>query len=130
MIQATPGSLVGIGLDSVDIARFAAMLGRRAALRTRLFTEHERAYADRMADPVPTLAARFAAKEAVMKSLFVGLGALDWWDVEVRRRESGRPVLVVSGRAAGLATRRGVTAWQLSLTHTDSVASAGVAALA
>jgi holo-[acyl-carrier protein] synthase len=124
------GALVGIGIDSVDIPRFAVMLGRRAALRTRLFTDHERAYAGGLVNPVPSLAARFAAKEAVMKSLGVGLGALDWWDVEVRRRSSGRPVLVVTGRAAGLAERLGVDSWQVSLTHTASVASAVVAALA
>ncbi len=129
-MTAPPGTLVGIGLDSVDIPRFTVVLTRRAALRTRLFTDHERHYASGLADPVPTLAARFAAKEAVMKSLGVGLGALDWWDVEVRRRPSGRPELVITGRAADLAARQGVRDWQISLTHTDSVASAVVAALA
>jgi holo-[acyl-carrier protein] synthase len=124
------GRLLGLGLDSVDIPRFATLLGRRATLRSRLFTDHERAYADGLANPVPSLAARFAAKEAVMKSLGVGLGALDWWDVEVRRRQSGEPELTITGRAAVLAARRGVGAWQVSLTHTDSVASAIVAALA
>jgi holo-[acyl-carrier protein] synthase len=124
------GRLVGIGLDSVDIPRFATLLGRRATLRARLFTEGECAYADGLANPVPALAARFAAKEAVMKSLGVGLGALDWWDVEVRRRQRGEPVLTITGRAAVLAARRGVAAWQVSLTHTDAVASAIVAALA
>ena len=124
------GSLLGLGLDSVDIPRFATLLGRRAALPLRLFTEHERAYAAGLANPFPSLAARFAAKEAVMKALGVGLGALDWWDVEVRRRGSGEPVLVISGRAAQLASRRRVRAWHLSLTHTQSVASAIVAALA
>ncbi len=123
------GTLVGIGLDSVDIARFASMLARRDTLRSRLFTARECAYADGLANPVPSLAARFAAKEAVMKSLGVGLGALDWWDVEVHSRPSGEPVLGVTGRAAALAARRGVATWQLSLTHTDSVASAIVAAL-
>lgn len=129
-MSVAAGALVGIGLDSVDIPRFAVMLGRRAALAPRLFTDHERAYAGGLADPVPSLAARFAAKEAVMKSLGVGLGSLDWWDVEVRRRTSGRPTLVVVGRAAALAARRGVAGWQVSLTHTDTVASAVVAALA
>jgi holo-[acyl-carrier protein] synthase len=124
------GRLVGLGLDSVDVPRFRAMLGRRATLRSRLFTDLERAYADGLANPVPSLAARFAAKEAVMKSLGVGLGALDWWDVEVRRRSGGQPVLVVRGRAAALAADRSIATWHLSLTHTQSVASAVVAALA
>jgi holo-[acyl-carrier protein] synthase len=127
---AAPGGLLGLGLDSVDVPRFATVLGRRPALRARLFTDAERAYADGLANPVPSLAARFAAKEAVMKSLGVGLGAFDWWDIEVRRRRGGQPDLVVRGRAAALARQRGVVGWQLSLTHTQSVASAVVAALA
>jgi len=123
------GRLLGIGIDSVDLDRLAETLRRRPRLVDRLFTEHERAYAGRMANPVATYAGRFAAKEALMKSLGVGLGSLDWWDVEVRRRPSGRPALVVRGRAADLADRLGVRSWQVSITHTDTVASAVVAAL-
>jgi holo-[acyl-carrier protein] synthase len=121
--------LIGLGLDSVDIARFAEMLARRPGLRPRLFTEYERTYADTLVNPVPTLAGRFAAKEAVMKSLGVGLGAFDWGDVEVRRAGSGQPVMTVNGRAAELAARRGVDGWHLSITHTATVASAVVAAI-
>lgn len=122
-------ALIGIGLDSVDIERFADVLARRPVLRQRLFTASEQAYADTLSNPVPTLAGRFAVKEAVMKCLGVGLGAFDWGDVDVRRAPSGRPVLTVSGRAAGLASRLGVGGWQLSITHTATVASAVVAAL-
>ena len=84
-----------------------------------MFTEGERAYAAGLADPAPSLAARFAAKEAVMKALGVGLGAFGWCDVEVRRAEGGRPSLVLRGQAAALAGRRGVGSWQVSITHTD-----------
>ena len=121
--------LVGLGIDSVDIARFAELLARRPGLRARLFTAGERGYAETLVNPVPTLAGRFAVKEAVMKSLGVGLGAFDWGDVEVRRADSGQPVMTVNGRAAELAARRGVDGWHLSITHTDSVASAVVAAV-
>jgi holo-[acyl-carrier protein] synthase len=121
--------LVGIGIDSVDIPRFAAMLARRPGLAPRLFTDYERTYAGGMADPVPTLAGRFAVKEAVMKSLGVGLGAFDWGDIEVRRAKSGQPVMAVVGRAAELAADRGVSVWHLSITHTAAVASAVVAAV-
>ncbi|HLI00710.1 MAG TPA: holo-ACP synthase [Acidimicrobiales bacterium] len=122
-------ALIGLGLDSVDIGRFAEVLARRPVLRERLFTAAEQAYADTLSNPVPTLAGRFAVKEAVMKCLGVGLGAFDWGDVDVRRAASGRPLLTVSGRAAGLAAEQGVDGWQLSITHTATVASAVVAAL-
>ncbi len=127
--DAPPVGLVGLGLDSVDVSRFASMLARRPGLDTRLFTEAERTYAATMANPAPTLAGRFAVKEAVMKSLGVGLGAFDWADVEVRRAAGGRPVMTVAGRAAELAAELGVGDWRLSITHTATVASAVVAAL-
>ena len=126
---AARGRLVGLGIDSVDIGRFGDVLARRPAMLTRLFTDGERSYAARMADPVPSLAARFAVKEAVMKALGVGLGAFGWEDVEVVRLGLAGPQLVVTGRAAVLAGERGITGWHVSITHTDSVASAAVAAV-
>jgi holo-[acyl-carrier protein] synthase len=123
------GALVGIGIDSVDIERFAGVLSRRSSLAVRVFTKNERDYAGGLADPVPALAGRFAAKEAAMKALGVGLGSIDWSDVEVIRSEGGRPVLEVTGRAADLAARAGVGSWLVSITHTDTVASAVVAAV-
>ncbi len=95
----------------------------------RLFTESERAYGDTFKDPAPRLAARFAAKEATMKALGVGLGAFSFHDVEVVREPSGAPRLRVSGAAAALAAERGVTVLHLSITHTDRTAEAVVAAL-
>jgi holo-[acyl-carrier protein] synthase len=123
------GALLGLGIDSVDVPRFAQVLERRPALADRLFTAGEQQYAAGLANPVPTLAARFAAKEAVMKALGVGLGAFAFADVEVVRRDGGAPVLVVTGRAAALAAEQRVGAWHLSLTHTATVASAVVAAV-
>ena len=123
------GALVGIGIDSVDLPRFAALLERRPSFAGRVFTPTERDFALGLANPVQSLAARFAVKEAVMKALGVGIGSIDWTDVEVRRREGGAPSLSVSGRAAALAEAMGVTGWRVSITHTDTVASAVVAAL-
>jgi len=123
------GALLGLGIDVVDIPRFAQVLQRRPALAGKLFTAGERSYAAGLANPVPSLAARFAAKEAAMKALGVGLGAFGWSDVEVVRAGTGPPGLVVTGRAASLAGQRGVGAWHLSISHTDSVASAVVAAV-
>ncbi|MGH9107592.1 MAG: holo-ACP synthase [Acidimicrobiales bacterium] len=120
---------LAVGLDLVDIARFSAVLARRPAIRERLFTDGERAYAAGLADPVPSLAARFAAKEAVMKALGVGLGAFAFPEVEVRRRESGEPHLALSGRAAELSAEQAVRNWLVSLSHTSTAAAAFVVAL-
>jgi holo-[acyl-carrier protein] synthase len=120
---------LGLGIDLVDVPRFAAVLARRPAIRDRLFTPAELSYASTLANPVPSLAVRFAAKEAVMKALGVGLGAFAFDEVEVRRRESGQPVLALSGRALALASARGVGTWLVSLTHTESSAGAVVMAL-
>jgi holo-[acyl-carrier protein] synthase len=128
-LNAAPGGLIGLGIDSVDVDRFRRILARRPEVAGRLFTEGERSYAAGLANPVPSLAARFAVKEAVMKALGVGLGAFDWSDVEVRRRSGGAPELHVQGRAAALAAERGIAAWHVSITHTDTVASAAVAAV-
>lgn len=121
--------MIGLGIDAVDIARFRTVLARRPGMAERLFTAGERAYAAGQADPAPSLAARFAAKEAVMKALGVGIGAFRFTDVEVVRLASGQPALRVQGVAADLASRQGVGKWFVSLTHTSSLAEAVVAAM-
>ncbi|MGD9999537.1 MAG: holo-ACP synthase [Ilumatobacteraceae bacterium] len=121
-------SVRGIGVDAVDIERFRHSLERTPSMRERLFTDEELQYAQRKADPVPSLAARFAAREATMKALGVGLGAFGFHDVWVRRDESGQPHLVVTGAALTLADAAGVCEWHLSITHTDTVAIAYVVA--
>lgn len=120
--------ICGIGVDAVDIERFRRSLERTPSMRERLFTEHELAYVAPKADPVPSLAARFASREAVMKAMGLGLGAFGFHDVWVDRRESGEPHLNITGRAAELAHDRGIETWHLSITHTDQVAIAYVVA--
>ena len=120
---------VGIGIDAVEVPRFRRVLARRPGLRERLFTGGELAYAARFADPAPRLAARFAVKEATMKSLGVGLGAFRFHDVEIVRQPGGAPGLSVGGRASELAGRLDVTDWRVSITHTDLMAEAVVLAL-
>jgi len=95
----------------------------------RLFTAGERAYGERHRDPAPRLAARFAAKEAVMKALGVGLGDFGFHDVEVVAAPSGAPSLVLRGSAAAIARSAGVSSWRVSLTHTSLVAQAVAVAL-
>jgi holo-[acyl-carrier protein] synthase len=121
--------VIGLGVDLVEVDRMRTALHRTPTLAARLFTDGERAYATAAADPSQRFAVRFAAKEAVMKALGVGLGAVDWHDVEVVRTDSGAPELRLRGRAAELADARGITRWQVSLTHTASMAEAVVAAL-
>lgn len=122
-------SVIGVGLDAVEVDRFRRVLERTPGVAERIFTDAERAYAGRRRDPTQPLAARFAAKEAVMKALGVGIGAFAWHDVEVARDESGEPELIVRGRAAALAGNRGISGWRLSMTHTDATASAIVIAV-
>ena len=117
--------MIGVGIDAVDVERFAAMLARRPELAERLFTEGERADGG---DSAARLGARFAAKEAVMKALGVGLGAFAFHDVEVLRLGSGAPDLRVTGGAARLAGERGVVTWTISLTHSVTTAGAVVTA--
>ena len=83
--------MIGIGVDAVDIERFRQSLARTPGMRTRLFTQSELEYVAPKADPVPSLAARFAAREAVMKALGVGLGAFAFHDVWVEVAQSGAP---------------------------------------
>jgi phosphopantetheine--protein transferase-like protein len=117
--------MVGVGIDAVDVERFSALLERRPSLRSRLFTDSERSDCR---DQDHRLAARFAAKEAVMKALGVGLGAFGFHDASVERDSGGQPRLQLRGRAAELAGERGVSEWHVSLTHTELIAQAVVIA--
>jgi len=124
MTGSAAGAVAGIGSDLVEIPRFRLALERRPGLAARLFSDAERAYADRFREPVPHLAARFGAKEAVMKALGVGL-----WRFAVVRLRSGQPRLALHGKAAALAAERDVSGWELTLTHSDSMAMAVAVAL-
>lgn len=84
--------LAGIGVDMVEIARMEKVLGRRPNFAKRVFTDEERAYCDRMARPAKHYAARFAAREAVLKALGTGFsGGIGFSDVSVTRGEGDGP---------------------------------------
>lgn len=123
------GGVIGIGTDVVEVERFRLALRRTPGLSERLFSDAERAYAGRRRDPTERLAARFAAKEAVMKAMGVGLWRFPLRDIEVVRAPSGAPSVRLHGGAAALAADRGVTEWRLTLTHTASLAQAIAVAL-
>ncbi len=119
--------IVGIGVDAVEVDRMRQILQRTPTFRER-FTPGEQADAEQRNDPSERYAARFAAKEAVMKALGVGLGAFGFHDVETVLAESGAPSLRLTGQAAQLSAAAGVTEWHVSLTHTGSTAIAMVVA--
>lgn len=120
--------MIGVGIDAVDVDRFRRVLTRRSRLPQRLFTDAELAYAARAGDPTERLAARFAAKEAVMKVLGVGVGGVRFRDIEVVKLPSGRPSLTLHGKADDLARAAGASRWHLSITHTRTIAEAVVVA--
>ena len=114
--------IVGVGVDVVEVERLRRALARTPSLAERLFTAGERA-----ADRPESLAARFAAKEAVAKALGAP-GGLRWVDAEVVRDPGGRPRLVLHGGVAEEAAAQGISTWHLSLSHDGGVATAVVVA--
>lgn len=120
----------GLGIDLAEIHRIAELLDRHPdRSRRRLFTEGERAYCDRRADPARHFAARFAAKEAAYKALAGSEDArhIHWHDIEVANSPlDGRPILLLHGRAARRATELEVVAVHVTLTHSETVAAAVV----
>jgi len=113
--------IVGLGIDVVDVARFARTLERTPSLRGRLFTEAERDLS------VESLAGRFAVKEALAKALGAP-GDLRWTDAEVQRGEHGAPRLLVRGSVAACAARRGAAEFLVSISHDGGIATAVVLA--
>jgi len=121
--------VIGIGVDLCEVDRMRAALARTPSLRTRVFTDDEQRYCERRPDPSERFAARFAAKEAVLKAMGVGVGACAWREIEVVRSEGGAPSLRLLGGARSLADERGIDRWLLTLTHTHRVAEAVAVAL-
>ncbi|WP_150462338.1 holo-ACP synthase [Nesterenkonia ebinurensis] len=113
--------IVGIGMDVVDVPRFVEQLERTPTLRQRLFTPAERELR------VRSLAARFAAKEAVAKALGAPAG-MSFQDCEVVCDDAGDPYLQVTGTVAVVAEAKGVQRWHLSLSHDGDLATAMVIA--
>ena len=112
-------AVVGVGIDVVDIARFEDALRRTPGMVERLFTATE------ARRPPASLAARFAAKEALAKALGAP-GNLEWHHAEVRRARAGRPVFTLSGTVAARAAELDAATIHLSLSHDAGIASAVV----
>ena len=110
--------IAGLGVDIVDVARFAASLERTPSLADRLFTKDEQT-----AGSPERLAARFAAKEAVAKALGAP-GGMRWHDARIHNAEGGAPSLELLGTVADAARLRGASRWHVSLSHDGGMAIA------
>lgn len=126
-------AIVGTGVDIIEVERVEQALTRPltgARFRARVFTERETAYCESRGRPrYQSYAARFAAKEAVMKALGTGWNRnAGWADIEVARERGRAPTIVLHGKAAEFARRRNIARFHLSLTHSDTAAIAHVIA--
>ncbi len=123
--------IIALGLDLTEVSRIRDLIerhGERFKLRT--FSEGERAYCDRNADPAMHYAARFAAKEAVSKALGTGFAdGVGWQNIEVLRADNGQPSIALHDGAAARAKELGITQVLVTLTHTRDVAAASVVAV-
>ena len=118
--------ILGTGIDLIEVARIASScekFGDRFV--KRILLPDEIAYCQLHRKPAPFFAARFAAKEAISKAFGTGIGAaLGWQDMEIRRKESGEPFVVLHGKGRELFEARGAKNLHLSLTHTENYAAA------
>jgi holo-[acyl-carrier protein] synthase len=118
--------ILGTGIDIIEVARIAASFekfGERFV--NRILKPAEIAYALSHRNPAPFLAARFAAKEAISKAFGTGIGKqLGWQDMEVGRKESGEPFVILHGGGLQLLAERGGRIVHLSLSHTEHYAAA------
>ena len=115
-----PFGVIGLGIDTIEIARIREALERRSGQRFehRVFLPAEIAYCRSMSDPYPHFAARFAAKEAGMKALGTGWTAEVFWKgIEIIKDEKGKPLLQFNGKTAEFAESFGVASGHVSLSH-------------
>jgi len=116
--------ILSTGIDMVEIDRFTGAVERHAErFLKRVFTDRE---LEEVGNNLASLAARFAAKEAVSKALGTGIGPVSWREIEVLRGEARQPLLSLHGEAARLAEAMGLHTWSISLSHTKDYALASV----
>ncbi len=110
--------IIGLGIDLADIERVESLLEHYPRFAERCFTDHEREYAERFAKPGRRFAARFAGKEAVMKSMGTGYRRIRWKDIEITG--GGKPTVRLFRTAQARADMLGVTHIEVTITHTDT----------
>ena len=118
--------ILGTGIDIIEVARIASSLEKFGdRFVNRILLPDELAYCRLHRNPAPFIAVRFAAKEAISKAFGTGIGAaLGWRDMEIRRKESGEPFVVLHGRGQELFAARGAKQLLVSLSHTEHYAAA------
>ena len=118
--------ILGIGIDIIEVARIASSFEKFGEkFVNRILLPDEIAYCLTHKQPAPFLAARFAAKEAISKAFGTGIGAaLGWRDMEIRRKESGEPFVVLHGKGKTLFDERGAKRLLVTLSHTENYAAA------
>ena len=117
--------ILGVGIDIIEVARIAASYERFGErFVNRILLPDEIAYCQSHKQPAPFLAARFAAKEAISKAFGTGIGAqLGWQDMEIRRKDSGEPYVVLHGKGEKLFKSRKAKQLLVSLSHTQNYAA-------
>lgn len=123
--------ILGIGVDIVEIARFDGAMQRQGQkFLDRLFLPSEQAFCKPQHSPARCYSARFAAKEAVSKALGTGIGAdIGWRDIELGRKSTGQPFIILHGRGAETAAGKGITEILISLSHSEHYAVANAVAI-
>ncbi len=125
-----PNPRIRVGIDILAVERVSRLLRENAGIEDEVFTAREIEYCARRARPDEHLAARFAAKEAVLKAIGTGVArGLRWTDVEILRDGAGRPRVELHGRAAALAGAQGISEIDVSLSHSGGLAVAQAAAV-
>ncbi|RIK11367.1 MAG: holo-[acyl-carrier-protein] synthase [Acidobacteria bacterium] len=122
-----PSSVIGLGIDAIEIERIGAAIAKRPRFVERVFAPEERQYCEARVNTAKHFAVRFAAKEAVMKAMGIGLGQVAWREICVTG--DGKPGVLLTGSAARRAQVLGIARIEISLTHSRELALAVAAAL-
>jgi len=124
-------TLYGLGIDVVEVDRVRSSMNEFGEqFLNRIFTENERLYCENQKNKDLSYAARFAAKEAIAKAFGTGIGkSMSWKDLEVHRKPSGEPSVILHGKAQELAASLNVLEIKLSLTHAKHYAAANAVIL-
>lgn len=116
--------IYGVGTDIVEIERLKKIVERTPKMLQRVFTAEEIKYCEKKGNMMQSFAARFAAKEAILKAVGTGIVGFSWTDMDISNLKSGKPVVTLSGRMAKFAEKNGITKVEISFSHVEETAVA------